>query len=297
MSQPGDVVTMATARLQRLLANLACSTCAMPLDRQGDKLSCRTCGTEASIRGDSVDFSSRAASERTADDWLLRLKERVKRTMPRVYNALIAAISPVYAPDVARDFVAAFDPARELVIDYGSGPHRHGADVVNIDIAPYPEVDLVVNGAPVPLRDGCADALLSIAVLEHVPDPVAVVADFRRLLKPGGKLFVYVPFMQGIHAAPDDFTRWAPSGLMRLFEGFDDVRVEVGAGPTSSLVWMLQEWFAIAFSFGSPALYKLLYIAGFAFAPLKFLDALLARHPMARNIASAYVVRATKSDK
>ncbi|GAA1822375.1 bifunctional 3-demethylubiquinone 3-O-methyltransferase/2-octaprenyl-6-hydroxy phenol methylase [Luedemannella flava] len=42
----------------------------------------------------------------------------------------------------------------------------------------------------VPLADGCADAVTAGEILEHVPDPAAVVAEACRLLRPGGTLVV-----------------------------------------------------------------------------------------------------------
>lgn len=47
---------------------------------------------------------------------------------------------------------------------------------------------LRASGAELPLPDGVADAALFIWVLEHVPDPQAVIADAARCLRPGGRL-------------------------------------------------------------------------------------------------------------
>ena len=44
------------------------------------------------------------------------------------------------------------------------------------------------------------DAIYSAHVLEHTPDPRSSLEAFRRLLKPGGKLFLYVPNCSGDHA-------------------------------------------------------------------------------------------------
>jgi SAM-dependent methyltransferase len=38
-----------------------------------------------------------------------------------------------------------------------------------------------------PLRDETVDAVVSIAVLELVPDPAAALAEMARLLRPGGQ--------------------------------------------------------------------------------------------------------------
>lgn len=42
----------------------------------------------------------------------------------------------------------------------------------------------------VPLADGAADAIISLAALHHEPDLPAVFREMRRLLKPGGRLVV-----------------------------------------------------------------------------------------------------------
>ena len=44
-----------------------------------------------------------------------------------------------------------------------------------------------------PLRDETVDAVVSIAVLQLVPDPMAALAEMARVLRPGGRLAVMVP--------------------------------------------------------------------------------------------------------
>jgi len=43
------------------------------------------------------------------------------------------------------------------------------------------------------LPDGCLDLVVAAEVLEHIDDLGPVLADFRRLLKPGGRLLVSLP--------------------------------------------------------------------------------------------------------
>lgn len=44
-----------------------------------------------------------------------------------------------------------------------------------------------------PLRDDTVDAVISIAVLQLIPDPTAALAEMVRVLKPGGRLALMVP--------------------------------------------------------------------------------------------------------
>ncbi|GHF31122.1 hypothetical protein GCM10018790_05960 [Kitasatospora xanthocidica] len=47
---------------------------------------------------------------------------------------------------------------------------------------------LVADGADLPLPDASVDFVLLRYVLQHVPDPVSVLAEVRRVLKPGGRV-------------------------------------------------------------------------------------------------------------
>ncbi len=77
-------------------------------------------------------------------------------------------------------------------------------------------VDIWGDGHHLPLRADCADTVLSLEVLEHVPDPDRCVAEIARILKPGGRLLLSVPFLAPQHALPYDFYRYTPQGLAAL---------------------------------------------------------------------------------
>ena len=44
-----------------------------------------------------------------------------------------------------------------------------------------------------PLRDGCADAIVATDILEHLEDDASALAEFYRVLKPGGHAVITVP--------------------------------------------------------------------------------------------------------
>ncbi len=79
-------------------------------------------------------------------------------------------------------------------------------------------VQVFGDGARLPVRDGSVDTVLSTEVLEHVPDPRSFVQEMARVLKPGGKLLLTVPFIQPLHELPSDYYRFTPSSLRTFAE-------------------------------------------------------------------------------
>lgn len=63
-------------------------------------------------------------------------------------------------------------------------------------------IDIVCDINNIPEPDNSFDVILCSEVFEHVPDPVMVLKEFSRLLKPGGKLILTAPFSSHVHFAP-----------------------------------------------------------------------------------------------
>jgi SAM-dependent methyltransferase len=185
-----------------------------------------------------------------------------------------------------------------FALNIGSGNISYGDRCVNLDVFEGEHVDVVSPAAPLPFNDATFDGVMSLAVLEHVPDDRAVLAECQRVLKPGGLCLHAVPFMQGFHAVPDDYRRFTQSGLRELLAAdFDIEATGVLLGPASSVAWLLREFFAILTSFGSPLLYNAgMLFWGWIFWPIKFLDLFLASHPFASQIASGVYILACKKD-
>ena len=68
----------------------------------------------------------------------------------------------------------------------------------------------------IPKPDLTYDSILCNAVLEHVPDPEGVMAEFYRLLAPDGYIVIAVPFLQPFHPTPLDFRRYTRTGIEQL---------------------------------------------------------------------------------
>ena len=69
----------------------------------------------------------------------------------------------------------------------------------------YGSLDYVCDITSIPAPSGSFDAILCTEVFEHVPRPDLAVAEFSRLLRSGGKLFITAPLGSGIHMAPYHF--------------------------------------------------------------------------------------------
>lgn len=133
------------------------------------------------------------------------------------------------------------------VLDCGSGsPSRGFYNVVHLDLFAFPEVDVVTDGQKLPFADETFDAVLSEAVLEHVPDPDAYLREVARVMKPGAIVRLDVPFLFPYHGYPDHYFNMTRSGLRTIVErhGLDVVSIEVGEHqvPAVSLSLLLNEY-------------------------------------------------------
>jgi len=80
-------------------------------------------------------------------------------------------------------------------------------------------VTLFGDGCRLPFVEGCFDTVVATEVLEHLPEPEQVVREAARVLRPGGRLLMTVPFSQPLHELPGDYYRYTPSALEYLLEG------------------------------------------------------------------------------
>jgi SAM-dependent methyltransferase len=184
---------------------------------------------------------------------------------------------------------------RGVRVNIGSATQRFEVPMFSLDLFPADGVDVRGDIQALPFRDGSVDTVVCTGVLEHVRDPARAVRELWRIMKPGARLFVEVPFMQTVHASPDDYSRWTSDGLRRLLNGFDLATCEVVAGPATALAWQTQETLAMLFSLRSPWLYRVgLRVFGWLAVPLSWLDLFLERHPMASHAASGFAVVASK---
>lgn len=97
----------------------------------------------------------------------------------------------------------------------------------------YGAIDIVSPAHAIPVTDASFDVLLCTEVLEHVPEPIAVIREFGRILRPGGRLILTAPLGSGIHQEPYHFyggytPYWYEKFLAE--NGFESVGVTANAG-------------------------------------------------------------------
>ena len=222
------------------------------------------------------------------------------RRFGTLYRGLVQFLGPASTSRVARrknKALLARYQNQHVILQIGSGPGVAFArrDAINLDIAPLDQVDIVANAEKLPIKDDCVDLIVNIAMLEHVPHPALVVSEMYRVLKNQGCILAFVPFMQPLHAAPSDYQRWTREGLKVLFSKFNNVEIVIGSGPTSGMLWILQEWIALVLSFGNRTLRDIVFLVTMVLtAPLKAFDLVLSSHPDAERTAGGFFIYASK---
>jgi ubiquinone/menaquinone biosynthesis C-methylase UbiE len=124
-------------------------------------------------------------------------------------------------------------------------PSASGFNVIAVNISTDKGVDLRANAAKLPIKSNHLKWVLCSEVLEHVDEPLRVVAEIFRVLRPGGNAVITVPFLFRLHADPQDigrYTHWFwRSELEKI--GFDQIIIEKQGLFWSVMVDMLREWF------------------------------------------------------
>ena len=134
----------------------------------------------------------------------------------------------------------------KLYLDVGCGRRtRVEPNCLYLEVYPSLSADIVMEPAcRYPIASESLDGIGCFAVLEHVERPWEAAAEFRRMLKPGGKIFIDWPFLQPVHGYPSHYYNATREGLRRMFEhGFDIETIDTFANqtPDHAFHWMLSE--------------------------------------------------------
>ena len=187
-------------------------------------------------------------------------------------------------------------PSSARCLSVGGGPTIVHPRLVNLNLAPLPNVHVVGNAYTLPFADNSLDAAYCEAVLEHLEYPDTAVAEMRRTLKPGGQVFAVTPLLQPFHGYPDHFQNFTLHGHVRLFEraGFDVLAAGPCNGPSFALIDLLatftREYLPTRLVSRSGS-----YLVRLLGIPWALADRFLLGHPQAHVLASTTYVHAVKA--
>lgn len=192
-------------------------------------------------------------------------------------------------------------PLTGIVLDLGGGGEPSYKSVLAIH-GHFVNMDCIKEARPTvvgnleftyPFATECVDATILFNTLEHVYGYQHVVDEMYRVLKPGGKALVYVPFIFPVHTHQtdtylvDDYFRYSRSSLTRMFvhAGFSKIEIE----PMGGVFLVVAEFLGFVLPH---VLFRLPVYAGFMF--LEILYTLIRSGISAQRYPLAYFVVARK---
>ncbi len=122
---------------------------------------------------------------------------------------------------------------------YLSQEHPAGIEFKNMQGIAY---DLVSPlDEHIPLKSDSIACVINTSVLEHVRRPEAFLAEAHRVLQPGGRIYIQVPFAYCEHEKPYDFQRPTRHGLEAWLgdAGFNKVSVLPSSSAVYGASWYL----------------------------------------------------------
>jgi uncharacterized protein YbaR (Trm112 family)/SAM-dependent methyltransferase len=136
---------------------------------------------------------------------------------------------PIYAPWKERLILKALTDA-QVALDFGAG--RQVFDdpcIIKLDIVFDRTLDVVGDLHELPLRSSSVDFAFGGAVMEHIRNPAAAIAEIYRVLRPGGYVYADWSFLAAYHGYPHHYTNVTLNGIRDAFGAF--TCLETGVGP------------------------------------------------------------------
>jgi len=155
-------------------------------------------------------------------------------------NGFSILLNPFYfiRLDLYKVFKRMIPLLKGSVLDYGCGrkPYQSlftadsyiGADIENEGHSHAQEdIDIYFDGKHLPVENESFDCVFSSEVFEHIFDPDESLQEIYRILKPGGKILMSVPFVWNEHEIPNDYARYSSYGFPYLLKknGFEILEI------------------------------------------------------------------------
>ncbi len=171
--------------------------------------------TDPSLRqgGPSAASESAPAKRRSASFYEAAYRRNPNEKRGADYELVARAAAKQFGiEDQVRQFVTDYRLKDQKVLEVGSGrgylqdlvPDYTGLDVSPSVAQHYHKPFVVGSATEMPFADSSYDAIWTVWVMEHIPEPERALREMRRVLKPGGVLFLYVAW---------NCTPWAAEGF------------------------------------------------------------------------------------
>lgn len=129
-----------------------------------------------------------------------------------------------------------------ITLNAGSGSQDyqlHLPDEISVDIDFMCKPCVVGDLHCLPIASASINNVIALCVLEHVKNPISVVFELARVLKPEGLLLIEVPFINPYHAAPHDYFRFTVGAMNHLLEsaGFTVINTSITQPVSYGFLW------------------------------------------------------------
>jgi SAM-dependent methyltransferase len=175
-------------------------------------------------------------------------------------------------------------------IDGGFGIEERGpliqARTIGLDLEPFERVQVRGSARALPFADGTFDGVFCQGVLHLVVEPLLVVRELARVVRPGGVIFVTTAFLEGHMEAPTDSVRLTLSALKEMLQDFEEVQAGASRGPSSALAWVVRDYLTFLLSPGPRWNNAVRLFLNWPLFPIKYLDLVAGRRSQAHRLAA-----------
>lgn len=236
----------------RLGPLLVCPTCKGDLQGNDDRIECGGCRISFGYEQGVPSFVDVHQIDQEIQDFEATVQNSGISKVTHEKSALrefLLKNPGILGPPIARDHDGGkrwrrlrefFEAEGGIPMNLGSQGNDIWEEMINLDIEYRDAVSFLADAHHMPLAPESLSMVISTSVFEHLQDPVQVTREIHRVLRPGGRVYLEVPWMYEMHGCPMDFQRWTLPGLRTLLKDFEIVDQGCIGGPASVTARMLR---------------------------------------------------------